>query len=376
MSRKRVVFVGAGHAHLHALKRTAEFVRRGHEVVVVAPDLFWYSGLATGMLGGIYPPELDRVDVAALVERGGGRFVRDSMAGLDAAARTVRLADASEPLRYDVLSLTLGSEAPAIPGDEHPSVYAVKPVRRLWELRVDLERRFGDQFSAVRIVVAGGGVTACEIAANTAQLAETTGGKTEITVLAGGREVLKQLPQPAAIAKVIASLEGRGVSFRYEGSRVERIEGGAAILASGEAVPFDVFLNATGLRPAPLVSRLGLPVDAQGALVVDEHLRSIADPRIHGGGDCVAMRGGALPKVGVYAIREAPILFQNLLAALEDGKPTRFQPQRRFLWIMNLGDGTGLAARGSLYWHGRGAFWLKDWIDRRFLAEYQTAAQA
>ena len=49
---KRLVLAGAGHAHLYTLKRIAEFTRRGYEVVVVAPDDFWYSGLATGVLGG------------------------------------------------------------------------------------------------------------------------------------------------------------------------------------------------------------------------------------------------------------------------------------------------------------------------------------
>jgi hypothetical protein len=41
---------------------------------------------------------------------------------------------------------------------------------------------------------------------------------------------------------------------------------------------------------------------------------------------------------------------------------------------MNLGDGTGPAVRSGLWWHGRAAFRLKDWIDRKFLREYQEAA--
>ena len=45
---RRAVLLGAGHAHLYTLKRTAAFVRRGFELVLVAPEIFWYSGLATG----------------------------------------------------------------------------------------------------------------------------------------------------------------------------------------------------------------------------------------------------------------------------------------------------------------------------------------
>jgi NADH dehydrogenase FAD-containing subunit len=325
------------------------------------------------MLGGIYPPELDQVDVAALVEHGGGRFIRDSVVRVDPRARTVHLAHATAPLHYDVLSMTFGSEVPSIPGADGPAgeaVYAAKSIRRLWDLRVDLERRFqGHLDEAVRIVVAGGGATACEVAANIAQLAEASHGRVETTVLVGGQNALGQLP-PAAARKVVAALERRGIAFLYH-SRFEQIEGSVAITSSGATIPFDIFVNATGLKPASIMATLGLPVDRHGALLVDEHLRSIADPLVHGGGDCIALDGHELPRIGVYAIRQAPVLFHNLLAALESAPPIRFTPQRRFLWIMNLGDGTGLAMRGRLYWHGRLAFWLKDRIDRRFLQQYQ-----
>ena len=59
----RVVFVGAGHGHLYALKRTREFTSRGFEVCLVAPELFWYSGLATGVLGGRYPASRADIDL-------------------------------------------------------------------------------------------------------------------------------------------------------------------------------------------------------------------------------------------------------------------------------------------------------------------------
>lgn len=369
---KRVVLLGAGHAHLYALKRAREFSRRGYELVVVAPDAFWYSGLATGVLGGKYAPEMDRVDVGVLVARGGGRFRQDRVVGVDVASHTVHL-EASPPLSYDALSITLGSCPPPIPAaSKAVGCYSVKPIRRLCELRADLETRFDDRPGRrVRVAVAGGGVTACEVAANVAALAEARGGRTDVTVLAGSR-LLKQLPDRAA-RRVVGALERRGVRF-YSPARVAGVETGRAILEDERAVAFDLFVNATGLRPSPIVREIGLPVDDEGALLVDHSLRSIADPTVHGGGDCIALRDEKLARIGVYAIREAPVLYRNLLAALGSGETTRFKPQTKFLWIMNLGDGTGLAARGRLWWHGRLAFRLKDWIDRRFLREYQLAA--
>jgi len=116
-----------------------------------------------------------------------------------------------------------------------------------------------------------------------------------------------------------------------------------------------------------------LPVDATGAMRVDRSLRSIGDPSVHGAGDGVAFEGRPLDKVGVYAIRQGPILTANVEAALDGRPPTPFRPQRHYLWILNLGDGTGLAARGGIWWHGRSAFLLKDLIDRRFLAANRPA---
>jgi len=363
----RAVLVGAGHAHLHLIREAKQFTERGHELVVVAPGPFWYSGLATGMLGGLYPPELDRIDVAQLAARAGARFVEDRMVGLDRVGRNVLL-QRSRPLPYDALSLNIGSEAPAIPGADGPRHYAVKPISRLLDLRRDLERAFTVS-RAPRILVAGGGATGVELAANLAALAAGHAAAAEVTVLAAGDRFLRQLP-PRAAALVRSKLERRGVRFRT-GCRILRIEGDSAVMASGERLGFDFLLNATGLVPRPVLKALNLPLTGEGGLIIDERLRSPADPRIHAAGDCAALSGHMLPRIGVYAIRQAPVLLRNLLAALEGSEPCGFEPQSRYLWIMNLGDGTGLAARGSLWWHGRSAFWLKDRIDRRFLAAYR-----
>ena len=68
MAGKHVVLVGAGHAHLHVAKCAAAFGR----LTLIDPGLFWYSGIATGMLGGTYDRADDVIDPKTLVERHGG----------------------------------------------------------------------------------------------------------------------------------------------------------------------------------------------------------------------------------------------------------------------------------------------------------------
>ncbi|MEP5518218.1 MAG: hypothetical protein ABJP87_25075, partial [Bauldia litoralis] len=108
-----------------------------------------------------------------------------------------------------------------------------------------------------------------------------------------------------------------------------------------------------------------------GSLHVDPWLRSTGDPAIFAAGDCIAFDGAPLPRVGVYAVRQAPVILHNMLASLEGTPLMRFEPQKHFLTIMNLGDDTGLALRAGLHWRGRLAWRLKDAIDRRFLASHR-----
>ena len=66
-------------------------------------------------------------------------------------------------------------------------------------------------------------------------------------------------------------------------------------------------------------------------------------------------------------MRQAPVIFHNLQAALRNEPLRSYEPQRRYLYILNLGDGTGLAVHGSLVYRGRLALLLKHRIDSRFV---------
>ncbi len=362
---QRAVLVGAGHAHLYTLKRAEQFVRRGFEIVLVAPDVFWYSGLATGVLGGIYEPALDRVDTGRWIERAGGRWLQDSATALDPADHCVELASGGR-LRYDVLSLDVGSEVASIPGSGE-RVVNIKPLANLARLRGAIEGATGP----IRVVVAGAGPSGCEIAANVRALMGRRGLRGEVTLLCAGAEPLPHA-RATVRAKLAAFLRGVGVEIRAH-APVASVAGNRLLIRNGGEIPFDFAVNATGLEPPPILRRSGMPVDTEGALVVNHFLQSTGSESVFGGGDCVTMQRRPLDKVGVYAIRQAPVLFRNLIAFLA-GKPlTTFRPQKRYLLILNLGDGSGLATWGGWHWRSRWAFRWKNHLDRRFLAKYRIA---
>jgi NADH dehydrogenase FAD-containing subunit len=390
---KRIVLVGAGHAHLEVIRRGAEFTRAGVEFVVVSPGDFWYSGLATGVLAGLYPVELDRVDVGSLTRNVGGRFISAAIERVIPENREIVLADRST-LAYDFVSLNIGGSVPVekIQGDPNdPRRFAVKPISRIWNLHKYIRELLCDSTieRPIDIVVAGGGATGVEIAASIAALVDRTlearvtaeslgfGGRIDRTLnrrvslklLAATPRILIDAPARAAesIERTLLKRDIEIITNTY----ADRIEGDRVLTRDGRSFRFDVLVEANGLRVSDPIIRSNLPYDDSG-LIVDETLRSIADPLVFAAGDCASPRGTKLVKAGVYAVRQASILAFNLLASVEGREPRRFHPRKKILLILNLGDGTGLATWGPFWFQGRAAFRLKDRIDRKFLDQYKS----
>jgi NADH dehydrogenase FAD-containing subunit len=370
---KRLVFVGGGHAHLTSLKDLAGFTKHGHEIVLISPSPYhYYSGMGPGMLSGIYRPWEVRFHIKKLVEHQGATFIKDKVIKIDPGRRLLSLSS-GEKVNYDIVSFNTGSEVPVeslvpTPGE---NVVTVKPVVNLLKAQhIILEAIRNNK--ALNFVVVGGGPAGVEISANLWRLLNENHGKGEITLI-GGKRLLGDAPGKVRHL-ALESLTRRGLKI-VEGTYVKAIENGVVSLSDGREVAFDLTFVAIGIRPSSLFLDSGLPTAADGGLLVNSHLQSIAYPNILGGGDCISLEGYSLAKVGVYAVRENPILYHNLLSALEGGKMMTFEPQKHFLLIFNMGDGQGIFWKKNWAWEGRLAFLLKDYIDRKFVRRFQVSGE-
>jgi NADH dehydrogenase FAD-containing subunit len=366
---KRIVLVGAGHAHLYVAWHAGRLVRQGIEVTLVDPDRFWYSGLATGMLGGMYEAEVDQVDPGPLLERRGGRFIRDRVVSLDRKRRVARLKSGAE-LDYDAVSFNVGSEVAlaGVPGAESHAL-PVKPTSNMWRIRRRLEERFAGGTGPVRVVVAGGGASGCEVAANVAALGRRRRGPAVVMLISRSDRLLPRFPA-AASRRALAELQRLGVMISA-GCAVDEATPGRVVCSDGRHPEFDLLVMATGLHTPAIVAGLGVALGEKGGVLVGSTLQSVDDPAIFAAGDCADLQGRPLDRLGVFAVRQSPILLGNLAAVLTGARLAEFRPQRRCLSILNLGEEQGLAVWGRLAWQGRLALAWKDRIDRRFLAGYR-----
>jgi len=370
---KHLVLVGGGHAHLTALKKLPEFISRGHAVTLVSASSYhYYSGMGPGMLSGIYHPSEVRFHIKKMAEERGGEFIEDRVIKIDPFERRLFLASGAT-VAYDVVSFNTGSEVPvaSIADEERDNIIAVKPV-------VNLLKASGAIVNAIkngaiwRYIVIGGGPAGVEICANLLRLLKSNGGTGKLLLIAGE----KLLPNAPEKVRRLAfnSLSGRGVEIVQE-SFVRSIKRDRVMLTDGRNFDFDFAFVAIGIRPAVVFTESGLPIGPDGGMLVNAQLQSVAHANIFGGGDCVSLEGRTLAKVGVYAVRQNPILFHNIGVALDGGEMMSFSPQPHYLLIFNMGNGRGIFWKNNWIWDGRLAFLLKDYIDRRFMKKFQVSGE-
>ncbi len=372
--KKHLVLVGGGHAHMVTLANIRRFVEKGVRVTVIGPsDFHYYSGMGPGMLGGTYSPDRIRFATRKTVESQGGEFITDRVTQVVPRDRQVTTQSGSR-IAYDVVSFNAGSYIP-LPetgtGEQGrpANLYPVKPIEHLMAASAALQALFAEKTAQVNVV--GGGPSSAEVAGNVWQLARDRGTHMpEIRILCGSR-FMGRFGEKIR-SRVTQILEKRGIVI-LENARVQTVSGSEITLESGQVFATDFTFMASGVIPTPMFEDSGLAVGPDKGLLVNQYLQSVTDPQVFGGGDCIHFKPQPLDKVGVYAVRQNPVLLHNLMAALE-GRPLKsFDPGPDYLLVFNLGGGQGVLKKKNILFSGRLAFTIKDYIDTKFMKRFQAA---
>lgn len=355
-----LLLVGAGHGHLHVVQGAARLADAGYRVQLLAPRFFDYSGVASATAAGAVPGDAGRIDVRALASACGVEHHEGTLDSLDADGRVAVTADGTR-LSYDVLSVNVGSVVAPADMVVHPSVLAVKPLRGLSDL--DARLRATDAPGAT-VTVVGGGSSGLELAAHLAVRRDVA----RVQLVESGAMVGADLPAGAR-RRIVRLLAERAVVV-HTGCAVAEIGERSVLRADGATIPHDVALLAVGLRAPGLIARWGIG-DEHG-VPVRATLQHVDRDEIHAVGDCANFLPTPLPRIGVHGVRQGSVLLSSLLARAEGTPLPTYRPQRRALSILDLGDRTGLAVWGRLWWFGAGPWRLKRLIDRRWLERYRT----
>ena len=361
---RRLVLLGAGHAHAQLLR--AWTPRPDVELVLVSPEpLAPYSGMVPGWLAGLYRFDEIVIDFVALAQAAGARFIVAEVLGLEADARRVLLSNGST-LDYDLLSLNVGSTLTAPELDDGTPVLALRPLAELHAQWNPLVAHLaandpGDAHVPLTVTAVGGGAAGVEsLLAALVRLRAACPGRTVRGSLVTRADTL--VPGVAAGAR-------RALRRRLRHAGVD-VQLGTTWDPSASALS-DLVLWATGAQSHGWQRESGLTVSEAGFIRIGDTLRSISHANVWAVGDCAEWAGRPLPKAGVFAVRMGPVLLQNLLAALDGLLPVNYVPQRRFLALLSTADRTAIASWGPFSATGHWVWRWKDRIDREFVDRFR-----
>jgi len=217
---------------------------------------------------------------------------------IDRERNEVMLVDGTR-IPYDRLVLATGS-IPTLPpirglvqfdGQLHPKVHAFRSLKDCHELMAAVGSRDGRSATssttetsvpAQRAVVVGGGLLGLQVA----RALSVRGVETEI--VEGADHLLHQQVGRTASKVLERDLKRLGTAV-YTGARAVRLTDDGLTLDNGVTLDTDLVVLTAGGRPSTaLARRAGLMV--RRGVVVNQHLQSVTDERIHAIGDCAEYR--------------------------------------------------------------------------------------
>lgn len=365
---KRLVLVGAGHAHLFVLEALARARPSGAEVVLVTPSIFQnYSGMLPGWMAGHYEQDQCRIDLRPLARSAGVELMLDRMTALHADQRCLELAS-GRPMAYDLLSVDTGSEIDlsGLQAMDQKLLPAkpLEPFMQAWPGILSAARKN----PGYRLVVLGAGAAGVELAlAASHAFARADGnGRVDLVTSETG-------PLPDHAPSVRRRI---GRALRRAGVRAHALRGVGApagvLLSDGVLLPADCVIAATGTRAPDWLGPCRLWLGKRGYIAVNAHHQSPSHPEVFAAGDVCERSDLTLAHSGVHAVRTGPVLAANLLAALQGAAMQSYRPRASSLYLLACGPRHAVLSWGRWSAEGNWAWRLKDWIDRRFIRRFSN----
>jgi NADH:ubiquinone reductase (H+-translocating) len=386
----QVVIAGGGFGGFYAARALERLLpaQSAHVTLVNDANFMLYTPLLPGAAGATLDPRHVVVALRSQLRR--TDLVIGSVTGADPAAHTlgVRRIDGEQlELGYDQLVVALGSVSRTlpIPGlGEHAigfkSLSDATALRNQVLSCLDIAESL--EHPALRaeylgFVFVGAGYAGVEglaelqdFAAQAIEMYPRCAAQGMRWVLIEARERIMQEVPESLSEFAERELRGRGIEVRT-GSTLRELSERAVTLADGETIAARTVVWTAGVKPSPVVARLGLPLDQEGRVVVDATMRvddrapppssSPSSAHVWAIGDCAAVPdasrpGQPCPPTAQHAIRQGRLVARNVAATLAGGSARPFRYRTKGV-VAELGNRQAVAITLGIRWRGMPA-WL------------------
>lgn len=367
---QHLVLIGGGHAHALLLAQWAKRPVPGVKVTLIdTNETAPYTGMLPGYIAGHYEAAELMIDLRALAKKAGATFVASKVVAFQAATQSLACTDGTK-LQYDIASFDIGihSQLTMIPGQAEHTV-AAKPLHTYatqWQKFITALKK---QETIAPITVVGGGVAGVELAFAMRYRAAREGiSSVPVQIIEANKALLGVSPRAQVMLR--CELARQNITI-YEDSLVSTFTTDGIELADGRTLPSSFTVTAAGAHPYAWLMETDLSLQA-GYITVDATLQTTEYQNVFAVGDCAHFVPLPLPKAGVYAVRQAPVLYKNVCALVESELLQSFHPQSSYLKLISLGDKRALADKYRWPIVGRLVWYVKNYIDRSFMRRFNS----
>jgi len=371
---KDLVLIGGGHAHVEVIKRLSKLSPRMNSMILISDHRYTpYSGMLPGLIAGHYSFEECHIDLLELCKKHRFEFIEDKVIGVNHDNNTLETHNSSKH-RYDIASIDTGS-TPSLHSTKGASTWVlpIKPVPEFLDgIKVFFEktklRLAGEQSE---LLVVGGGAASVEVALSLNQrIRQMKLNNIRVTLATENQDLLTN--HALAVRRQLKrKLHDCGIRVLY-GSRIKTVDNQGVITDEDDRIDADLTIWCTGASAPPWPSCSNLPTTPDGFIRTDQTLRVLGTENLFAAGDISSIDNQTYPKSGVYAVKQGPVLATNIENQINEVDLIPYRPQKHSLAILSTGGKHAVASRSLFCASGRWVWHLKDYIDRRFMRQYQS----
>ncbi|MBU1171843.1 MAG: NAD(P)/FAD-dependent oxidoreductase [Proteobacteria bacterium] len=386
---KHVVIVGAGFAGLKAAKILGKHPKEIRVTVIDKTNHHLFQPLLYQVAtAGLSQSDI-AVPIRSILSSYGNISVLQGTA-LQVEFETRTLITDFGPVSYDYLILACGVQHSYF---GHPEWEKYAPGLKTLEQANEINRRILSAFEKAErqqdatqkrkfltFVVVGGGPTGVELAGALGEMTRYTLVRdfrnidpklTRIILLEAGKRILAMFPESQS-SRATRDLEKLGIQV-WTSSPVTAIDEGS-IMVGGERIETATVLWAAGVTATDLNRKLGLELNSQGRILVEQDLSVKNHPEVFVAGDqaCFIPSGKeALPTLSPVAINEGECVAGNIV------RDTRKKPRKPFTYkhlgtLSTIGRSKAIADFGFLRVQGFIAWLLWIFIHIYFITGFNN----
>jgi NADH dehydrogenase len=394
--QKNIVILGGGFAGVRCALDLAKAHRKlkGHRIILVdknhyhtfTPYLYDYA--TTGA-----PANSFMIPFADIFRGKPIQFVNSEVTDISTEKKVIELKSGTLlPFEYLVIALGSVPEDYKIPGVMRYGI-ALKWAQDAEKIRQQAQVRY-EEFvksnppfgSVFKIVVGGGGFTGIEFAGQLHNLMKDVArrvghdeGRFKILIVEAADRLIPGMPEWAS-----RTAQNRLGSFRHIEimlqSPIAEVRREHVLLRSADRIGFNLLIWTAGVKPHPLLGKIGMSCGLKGHLLTDMTLRIPEHPNIFAVGDAAACVDPSSHKeipalFALDAERQGALAAANIVRTLNNHKLEKYKEYRPG-FVIPLRGRWGILGLGKLRIKGWPAWVFHQFIHFRYLTSILPLKEA